>query len=109
MYFHCELLPVSRTTEYRFRRVFVKKEITLFSYDLLYFCFCEYALPLWRMLLLHIYKFNKYLMLYISIVVNTFLISFKMIICICSNAISEANFREFKVILNLNILGGGGL
>lgn len=48
-------------------------------------------------------------MLYIFFVVNTYyLISFKMIICICSNAISEANFREFKVLLNLNILGGGG-
>lgn len=46
-------------------------------------------------------------MLYIFFVVNTYLISFKMIICICSNAISEANFREFKVLLNLNILGGG--
>lgn len=45
-------------------------------------------------------------MLYIFFVVNTYLISFKMIICICSNAISEANFREFKVLLNLNILGG---
>lgn len=48
-------------------------------------------------------------MLYIFFVVNTYLISFKMIICICSNAISEANFREFKVLLNLNILGGGTL
>lgn len=47
-------------------------------------------------------------MLYIFFVVNTYLIPFKMIICICSNAISEANFREFKVLLNLNILGGGG-
>lgn len=47
-------------------------------------------------------------MLYIFFVVNTYLISFKMIICICSNAISEANFREFKVLLNLNILGGVG-
>lgn len=47
-------------------------------------------------------------MLYIFFVVNTYLISFKMIICICSNAILEANFREFKVLLNLNILGGGG-
>lgn len=47
-------------------------------------------------------------MLYIFFVVNTYLISFKMIICICSNAISEANFREFKVLLNLNILWGGG-
>lgn len=46
-------------------------------------------------------------MLYIFFVVNTYLIPFKMIICICSNAISEANFREFKVLLNLNILGGG--